>query len=78
MGVWEHDTRKEEHRILEVLIRDENESLKEKMDLVICTGKLNLFALTLPKGQPIGWQDIPQEFWPCMPKNLIGQQKSIH
>jgi len=77
MGVWEHDSRKEEHRILESLIRAENESVRAKMDTLICTTKLNLFAQTLPKGQSISWQDIPREFWPCMPKSFIEDQKRL-
>jgi hypothetical protein len=47
------------------------------MDAVICTSKLNLFFQTLPKGQVMSWQDIPDEYWPCMPKNFIEQKKSI-
>lgn len=77
MGIWEHANRKEEHRALESLIRVENESVRIKMDAVICTSKLNLFSQTLPKGQAIGWQDIPQEYWSCMPKNFIDERKSI-
>jgi len=77
IAIWEHDNRQEEHQILETLIRTENESVRAKMDQVICTSKLNLFSQTLPKGQAIGWQDIPQEFWPCMPKNFIDERKTI-
>jgi hypothetical protein len=76
MGIWEHENRQDEHRIVESLIRAENESVRQKMDVVICTGKLNLFFQTLPKGQPIKWQDIPNELWACMPKNLIDERKS--
>jgi hypothetical protein len=56
MGIWEHDNRKEEHQALESLIRAENEPVRVKMDMLICTSKLNLFSQTLPKGQPIGWR----------------------
>ena len=77
MGIWEHDSRKEEHRIIEGLVRAENESVRQRMDAVICTSKLNLFFQTLPKGQPMSWQDIPSEFWPCMPKNFIEERKSL-
>jgi hypothetical protein len=77
MGVWQHEQREEEHRVLEGLVRAENESVRLKMDAVICTTKLNLFFQTLPKGQVIRWQDIPQEYWACMPKNFIEEQKSI-
>jgi hypothetical protein len=77
MGIWEHDNRKEEHRVLEALVRAENEAVRVRMDAVICTTKLNLFFQTLPKGQVIRWQDIPSEYWSCMPKNFIEEQKSI-
>jgi len=77
MGIWEHDSRKEEHRILEALVRNENESVRKRMDSVICTSKLNLFFQTLPKGQVINWQDIPDEYWSCMPKNFVEERKSI-
>jgi hypothetical protein len=77
MGIWEHDNRKEEHEAIQSLIRAENESVRIKMDMIICTGKLNLFAQTLPKGQAINWRDIPQELWACMPKNFIDEPKSI-
>jgi hypothetical protein len=77
MGIWEHDNRKEEHEAIQALIRAENESVRIKMDTIICTGKLNLFAQTLPKGQAISWRDIPQELWICMPKNFIEERKTI-
>jgi hypothetical protein len=77
MGIWEHDNRQEEHAALQALIRSESESVRAKMDAIICTSKLNLFSQTLPKGQAIGWQDIPQEYWPCMPKNFIDERKTI-
>jgi len=77
MGIWEHNKREEEHRILESLIRAENESVRVKMDTLICTSKLNLFAQTLQKGQAVTWQDIPQEYWPCMPKRFIEEGKRI-
>lgn len=77
MAVWQHNHREEEHQELEALVRKENASVREKMDAVICTSKLNLFFHTLPKGQVINLQDIPHEFWPCMPKNFIEEPKSI-
>jgi len=77
MGIWEHENRNEEYRALDTLIRAENESVRIKMDAIICTSKLNLFSQTLPKGQIITWQDIPQEYWPCMPKNFIDERKTI-
>jgi hypothetical protein len=77
MGIWEHDNRKEEHRIIDTLVRQENASVRAKMDQVICTSKLNLFFQTLPKGQVINWQDIPDEYWACMPKNFVEERKSI-
>lgn len=77
MGVWEHDARKDEHHRVESLIRAENESVRQKMDQVICTGKLNLYFQTLPKGQQISWQDIPSELWACMPRNIIDERKSL-
>lgn len=76
-AVWEHQNRKEEHEMLESLVRTENESIRQKMDSMICTSKLNLFFQTLPKGQVISWQDIPNEYWPCMPKNFVEERKSI-
>jgi hypothetical protein len=41
------------------------------MEALICTNRLNLFFQTMPKGKEIAWQDVPQEYWPCMPKTLL-------
>lgn len=77
IAVWEHQNRKEEHEVLKNLVHQENDLVRQRMDAVICTSKLNLFFQTLPKGQVMSWQDIPDEYWPCMPKNFIEQKKSI-
>ena len=77
IAIYEHENRKEEHHVIEALVRAENESVRQRMDAVICTTKLNLFFQTLPKGQPIVWRDIPAEYWGCMPKTLIDERKTI-
>lgn len=77
IAIWEHRERAEEHQRMFALIRAENESVRQKMDNVICTTKLNLFFQTLPKGEPIVWQNIPAEYWACLPKTLIDERKSI-
>ncbi len=77
IAIWEHHNRQVEHQVIEGIIRTENESVRQRMDAVICTTKLNLFLQTLPKGQPIVWQDIPAELWPCTPKTFIEERKTL-
>ena len=77
VAAWEHKKRDEEHAQISALVKAEIASVRLKMDAVICTGKLNLFFQTLPKGQTITWHDIPSDYWPCMPGNLIEERKTI-
>jgi hypothetical protein len=71
IALWEHYQRRIEHENMTQLVREENALTRVKMDSLICTNRLNLFFQTMPKGKEIAWQDVPQEYWPCMPKNLL-------
>jgi hypothetical protein len=71
IALWEHYQRRIEHESMSELVREENASTRVKMDSLICTNRLNLFFQTLPKGREISWQDVPQEYWSCLPKNLL-------
>jgi hypothetical protein len=79
IAVWEHANRRQEHEIIIVRIRTEMELIRqqanENINALVCTSKLNLFFQTQPKGTQVTWQDIPSEYWPCMPKNLIDERK---
>lgn len=74
VAAWEHDLRREEHRELEKLIREEMGFIREQQATNACTARLNLYFQALPKGREITWKDIPSEYWTCMPKNLIEQR----
>ena len=71
IALWEHYLRRVEHDNMSELVRVENEATRVKMESLVCTNRLNLFFQTLPKGKEITWQDVPQEYWSCIPKNLI-------
>jgi sensor domain CHASE-containing protein len=79
VAVWEHRARREEHEHIEQVIHADMELIRQQaqanIEALVCTSKLNLFFQTLPKGKEISWQDIPNEYWPCMPKNLVGESK---
>lgn len=66
--IWENGNRKDEHERLEQVIHGEIQQL-------VCVSKLNLFFQTQTKSTPLSWQDIPSEYWPCMPKNLIDERR---
>ncbi len=79
IALWEHGLRQEEHKEIQQTIRSEMELIRrqaqENIDALVCTSKLNLFFQTVQKGQSIGWKDIPSEYWPCMPRNLVDERK---
>ncbi len=81
VAAWEHRNRREEHEHIEETIHQDMKLIREQaqanIDALVCTSKLNLFFQTLPKGSTITWQDIPNEYWPCMPKNLIEERKTV-
>ena len=76
---WEHDRRSTEHKQIIDTIHTEMELTRktneQNLDVLICTAKLNLFFRALPQGQHVTWQDVPSEYWSCMPKNLIDERK---
>jgi hypothetical protein len=71
IALYEHWQRRVEHGELDELVRAENAATRVKMDAIICTNRLNLYFQTIPKGDEISFQKIPNEFWECMPKNLL-------
>ena len=75
---WEHERRSEEHARMENIIHAEmtetRREFKQSIDVLICTAKLNLFFRSLPPGHVITWQDVPSEYWSCMPPNLIDKK----
>jgi sensor domain CHASE-containing protein len=75
VAVWEHRARREEHMHIEEVIHADMEAIRAQQEAnvnaIVCTSRLNLFFQTLPKGRDITWNDIPAEYWPCMPKNLV-------
>jgi hypothetical protein len=71
VALWKNYEQHIEHLNLTQLVRDENALTRVKMEALICTNRLNLFFQTMPKGKEIAWQDVPQEYWPCMPKTLL-------
>jgi hypothetical protein len=71
IALWEHYQRRIEHEDIAELIRTENKLTRTQMESLICTNRLNLFFQTLPKGKELTWQDVPQEYWVCIPRNLI-------
>jgi sensor domain CHASE-containing protein len=79
MGVWEHRNRQEEHQHIEDVVHADMEAIRAQqqanVNAIVCTSRLNLFFQTLPKGRDISWSDIPSEYWPCMPRNLVGERK---
>lgn len=42
---------------------------------VLCAIKLNLFLNTIPKGQPIEWERMPVDLFPCIPKFLYSSRR---
>lgn len=71
IALYEHMQRRIEHGEIDDLVRSENAITRIKMEALICTNRLNLYFQTIPKGDEISFQKIPQEFWECMPKNLL-------
>ena len=71
---WEHEKREQEHAQIEALINQNMKWILEQQQIGICTSKLSLFIQTMPKGITITWQDIPADYWPCMPKNLTDKR----
>lgn len=81
IAVYEHGQRQAEHERIEQVIHTDMELIRrqaqENIAALVCTSKLNLFFQTLPKGRQISWADIPAEYWPCLPRNLVEEQKTI-
>jgi len=71
IALWEHYLRGQEHKEMDELIRAENAQTRVKMESLIFTNRLYLFLQKMPKGKEISWQDVPQEYWACMPQTLL-------
>lgn len=68
MGAWEHGKRSAEHEEIAHVIRLE-------MSQLVCTSRLNVFIQMQPKDTHLTLQDIPPEYWLCMPKSLVLEQR---
>jgi heme/copper-type cytochrome/quinol oxidase subunit 2 len=55
----------------------EHRQRSEEHDEIACLVKLNLFMHTLPKDTPVTWRQIPQDYWPCLPRNIVDSEKTI-
>ncbi len=64
MGAWEHGKRSAEHEEIAHVIRLE-------MQQLVCTSKLNVFIQMQPKEHMLTLQNIPSEYWLCMPRTLM-------
>jgi hypothetical protein len=43
-------------------------------DEILCGIRLNAFLQTVPRGT-LTWEQVPQEYWSCLPSNLIFRAK---
>lgn len=68
MGAWEHGKRSAEHEEIAQVIRIE-------MGQLVCSSKLNIFIQMQPKDHALTLEEIPTEYWLCMPRTLIRQQQ---
>jgi ABC-type spermidine/putrescine transport system permease subunit II len=64
IAVWEHKQRSNEHEEIAHIIQIE-------MQQLVCTSKLNVFVAMQPKDMRLTLQDIPSEYWLCMPRSLL-------
>ncbi len=63
-AIWEHRQRSAEHEEIAHVIRLE-------MQQLVCTSKLNVFIQMQPKDHMLTLQNIPSEYWLCMPRTLM-------
>jgi len=42
---------------------------------ILCGIRLNAYLYTIPKGEDITLQQIPAEYWECLPHNVLNRQK---
>lgn len=41
-----------------------------------CAIKLNTFLYTIPRGTTVTWEQIPTEYWPCLPPTIVNRMKN--
>jgi|SRR5689334_19237331 len=75
--IWEHQQRSIEHRNLEQALDQQTAKIENNLAVLKCLNRLAIYLRTVPVGTPIIWSEIPQEYWDCLPGNLVNKGKEI-
>lgn len=70
ISVYEHRQRSFEHQELQHVIQLE-------MQQLVCTSKLNVFIQMQPKETQLRLEEIPSEYWLCMPRSLLPEKNKV-
>lgn len=55
----------------------EHDLLKKWIEYNTCSSRLNLYIFQHPRGEPINWQDMPQDLYDCAIKNFGEMKRQI-
>jgi hypothetical protein len=48
---------------------------RQEFERLECTMELNLFMQTIPRGTQLSWNEIPSEYWRCLPAGITQKMK---